>query len=183
MSKSKLEKLTNIKWLNLFVRNYDDGMKYYFASRRSIDNCGKSGFVDAVRVLPYFIENGKIKIVVIKNYRYAVENYLYELPAGCKDAGEDDESCAIRETMEETGAKVEELKFMYGGYTSAGLTDEYETCFEAKVKMEGEQQLEDIEKIDLKIIDLDEIPDLCKQDNFCLQSKAMLLDFYVRNKK
>src|SRR5687767_10020366 len=43
------------------------------------------------------------QILLIRQYRYAAEDYLYEVPAGRLDPGEAPEACALRELREETG--------------------------------------------------------------------------------
>lgn len=183
MEKVKPVKLTNIKWLNLFERKYSNGIDYFFASRRNTDRAGTLGEIDAVRILPYFEENGKIKVVAIKSYRFPLEDYTLELPAGIKEQGEDSRICAVREVAEEIGAEVESIDEEFGGLSGPGLTDEFIRCYVARVKLNGVQHLEKEENIEIKVIDFDDIPEFCNADNFCLQSKLMLLNFYYKNKK
>lgn len=183
MEKVKPVKLTNYKWLNLFERKYKNGIDYFFASRRDVNNAGTMGKVDAVRILPYFEQDGKIKVLAIKNYRYPLEGYTYELPAGISEAHEDPFEGAKRETREEVGAEIISIDEEFGGYPGPGLTDEFIKCYVAKVKFDGVQHLEKEELIDIQIIDLEDIPKFCDADNFCLQSKLMLLNFYYKHKK
>lgn len=178
MKKVKAKRLAGSKWLSLYVREYGENFNYYFCSRRKEEDVGVPGYVDAVRVLPYFEENGKIKVAIIKNYRYPLENETYELPAGLAEQGEDAKTCAIRETEEEVGAEVISIDDGFGGYAGPGLADEFIKCYIAKVKLTKTQHLDETEVIKVKIIDVDEIPGLMKEDMFCLQSKLMLLAFY-----
>lgn len=183
MEKIKPVKLTNTKWLNLFERKYSNGIDYFFASRRSADRAGTFGEIDAVRILPYFEENGKKKVVAIRSYRFPLEDYTFELPAGIKEYGEDALLCAKREVSEEIGAEVEAIEEEFGGLSGPGLTDEYIRCYVAKVKLNGTQHLEKEENIEIKVVDFDDIPGFCEANNFCLQSKLMMLNFYYKNKK
>ncbi|HJR65664.1 MAG TPA: NUDIX hydrolase [Gemmatimonadaceae bacterium] len=64
------------------------------------------------------------QLLLIKQYRYAANGYLYELPAGRLDPGEAPEECARRELREETGCSAERVEFLYTMYTTPGFTDE-----------------------------------------------------------
>jgi ADP-ribose pyrophosphatase len=64
------------------------------------------------------------QLLLIKQYRYAAEGYMYEIPAGRLNAGEDPRACAIRELREETGCSALNIQHMYTMYTTPGFTDE-----------------------------------------------------------
>jgi ADP-ribose pyrophosphatase len=64
------------------------------------------------------------QLLLIKQYRYAAEDFLYEVPAGRLDPGESPESCARRELLEETGCRAEQVDFLFTMYTTPGFTDE-----------------------------------------------------------
>jgi ADP-ribose pyrophosphatase len=64
------------------------------------------------------------EILLIRQYRYAAEQYLYEVPAGRLDAGEAPEVCAARELREETGYRAERIVPLFTMYTTPGFTDE-----------------------------------------------------------
>lgn len=64
------------------------------------------------------------QILLIKQYRYAADAFIYEVPAGRLDAGEDPAACAARELREETGCTAETLEFLFTMYTTPGFTDE-----------------------------------------------------------
>ena len=64
------------------------------------------------------------QILLIRQYRYAADGYLYEIPAGRLDAGEDPAVCARRELKEETGCTAERVEHLYTLYTTPGFTDE-----------------------------------------------------------
>src|SRR6476619_2276177 len=50
------------------------------------------------------------QILMIRQYRYAAEGYLYEIPAGRLNPGESPESCAARELKEETACTAESIE-------------------------------------------------------------------------
>jgi len=63
-------------------------------------------------------------ILLIRQYRYAADGPIWEIPAGRLDAGEDSESCARRELEEEAGARAQRLERLTTIYTTPGFLDE-----------------------------------------------------------
>lgn len=63
-------------------------------------------------------------ILLIRQYRYAAGGFLWEIPAGTLDAGEDPETCARRELLEEAGVKAGRLERLTSIFTTPGFTDE-----------------------------------------------------------
>jgi len=93
-------------------------------------------------------------ILLLKQYRYAADGYLYEVPAGRLDKGEDPADCARRELKEETGCtaeRVEPLTFMY---TTPGFTDERIHLFMASGLTQGEIGRESNEFIEVETVPL-----------------------------
>ena len=64
------------------------------------------------------------QVLLIRQYRYAAEQYLYEVPAGRLDPNETPEHCARRELREETGCEAERVEHLFTMYTTPGFTDE-----------------------------------------------------------
>lgn len=83
---------------------------------------------DAVAILPLRDDSG---CYLIRQYRYAIDRYIYEVPAGTLNPGEDPLDTARRELIEETGFQAE--TFIPRGfiYTTPGFTDEKIHLFEA----------------------------------------------------
>jgi ADP-ribose pyrophosphatase len=106
-------------------------------------------------VVPVF-DNGDV--LMIKQYRYPIDKFIYELPAGKLDPEEDPEDCARRELEEETGYKAERLAKLTAFYTTPGFCTEKLHIYLATglQKLESGQQLEEgeasisIETIPLK---------------------------------
>src|SRR5438046_10508123 len=63
-------------------------------------------------------------ILLIRQYRYAAGGLLWEIPAGTLDPGEDPETCARRELLEETGVTAGRLQRLTSLWTTPGFTDE-----------------------------------------------------------
>jgi ADP-ribose pyrophosphatase len=64
------------------------------------------------------------EVVLIRQYRYAANGYLYEIPAGRLNPDESAEQCADRELREETGYSAGRLRQLTTIYTTPGFTDE-----------------------------------------------------------
>jgi len=64
------------------------------------------------------------QLLLIRQYRYAAEGFLYEIPAGRLERGEAPEHCARRELREETGCAAERCDHLFTMYTTPGFTDE-----------------------------------------------------------
>ena len=63
-------------------------------------------------------------VVLIRQFRYPIKDFLYELPAGKLDPGEDPALCAARELEEETGYMAESLTKLTAIYTTPGFCTE-----------------------------------------------------------
>jgi ADP-ribose pyrophosphatase len=63
-------------------------------------------------------------IVLISQYRYLVDRFIYEIPAGSPDPGESLEDGARRELREETGCEADRLIKLASFYSSVGMTDQ-----------------------------------------------------------
>lgn len=63
-------------------------------------------------------------ILLIRQYRYAAEGPIWEIPAGRLDPGESPEQCALRELEEEAGARAERVEPLTTMYTTPGFLDE-----------------------------------------------------------
>lgn len=83
----------------------------------------------AVAVIAVTNEN---KIVMVEQFRKALERNLVEIPAGKLEKGEAPDVCAARELEEETGYICETLELVNSFYTSPGFADEIVHVYEAR---------------------------------------------------
>lgn len=104
-----VKKMTDNAFLNMYEADGVDRdgkhFPYYFVTRRDqaqMEFHTREFRADGV-VVYALMEDNPEKIVLVRQYRYPLNDYLYELPAGLVDAGEDGSSTAIREMKEETG--------------------------------------------------------------------------------
>jgi ADP-ribose pyrophosphatase len=94
------------------------------------------------------------QIMLLKQYRYAAEEFLYEIPAGRLDPGEKPIDCARRELREETGCEAATLEHLYSFYTTPGFIDERIHAFLAVGLTRGESNRETDEFITIEMMTL-----------------------------
>lgn len=94
------------------------------------------------------------QVLLLRQYRYAAEQYLYEVPAGRLDPGEAPDICARRELQEETGCEAESVQHLFTMYTTPGFTDEKIHVFMAVGLTRGENAREADEFIELETMAL-----------------------------
>ena len=94
------------------------------------------GAVCCVPILP----NGKI--VLIRQYRYAVKEEMVEIPAGKLDQNEIPEKCALRELEEEIGNRANKLTFLANIHPAVGFTNEKMWLYLAEKLVKTEQSLD-----------------------------------------
>jgi ADP-ribose pyrophosphatase len=82
----------------------------------------------SVAVVPII---GEGEVLLIRQYRYAIKGYLYEIPAGTLEKGETPEQCALREMVEETGYLPKKLEKLGQLYPSPGVMDELMHLYKA----------------------------------------------------
>lgn len=109
----------------------------------------------AAAVVPV-TEDGKI--LMVRQYRNALDRYTLEIPAGALD----DESepgiiCAGRELEEETGYRCDELEWLITLRTTVAFCDEKIEVFVAQNLIASEQHLDEDEFIDLKAYTIEEL--------------------------
>lgn len=125
-----------------------DTVRFPDGSTRELEMVRHPG---ASAVIPFLDdpEGADPRVVLIRQYRYAADGYVYEIPAGRLDSGEDPKSCALRELQEETGYSATELIRLATFYTTPGFTDEKIHLFAAVGLSAGESQRESDEILDL----------------------------------
>ena len=94
------------------------------------------------------------QVLLIRQYRYAANGYMYEIPAGRLDDGEEPATCARRELKEETGCTAERVEHLYTLYTTPGFTDERIHLFMAVGLTRGETGHEADEFMEIETIPL-----------------------------
>lgn len=112
----------------------------------------------AAAVLPVLPDG---RIILIRQYRNALERETLELPAGCRDSlTEDTKVCAARELEEETGYSSNNISFLLSLRTTVAFCDEFVDVYLAKDLVPGEQHLDDAESIEVEIFELEDLQEM-----------------------
>jgi len=94
------------------------------------------------------------QIMLIKQYRYAAESFIWEIPAGRLEPGEDPSECARRELREETGCSAAAFEHLFTMYTTPGFTDERIHLYLATGLTRGETAHEADEFMSVEVMSL-----------------------------
>ncbi|MEW6078032.1 MAG: NUDIX hydrolase [Thermodesulfobacteriota bacterium] len=105
----------------------------------------------AVAVVP-FLDEGTV--ILIHQYRHSVGDYIWEIPAGTLDAGEDPLACAGRELIEETGFRAGTFTAIGPIFPAPGYSDEQIHLFLAGDLAPDVQNLEPDEVIHVRRVPL-----------------------------
>lgn len=182
MTKVKnINTLSATKYLSLYSADYinkkGDLRNWTIASRKNLETIESKFFhggedkIDAVVILANHVDENKL--VLIRQFRVPINNYILELPAGLIDGNEEIEEAVRRELKEETGLDLIEIDregTKEKVYISAGMTDESVafvkcTC-NGTVSKENLEDDEDIEVVMVtkeeakKLIDSNEVMDI-----------------------
>ncbi len=115
---------------------------------------------DTVLIIPV-LNNGKI--LMERQWRYPVDKYIYELPAGTVDKGEPPKKTAIRELKEETGYTAKSMRFLFKGYPAPGLMNEMMYFYLATGLKKGQAKLDKDEVISLHPISVSKAMSMVKE--------------------
>jgi ADP-ribose pyrophosphatase len=110
----------------------------------------------SVVILAVDESGGEPRVLLERQYRYAAQSYLWELPAGRIDPGESALAGAKRELIEETGYRAKKWKRVLHFYASPGFLDETMEIFLARGLTLGEAQPEADEVIECHLVPLTE---------------------------
>lgn len=107
---------------------------------------GSTGRLEMIRhsgasaVLPFLDDprSADPRVLLIRQFRHAADDFIWEIPAGRLDPGEAPEDCARRELREETGFTARRLRHLTTIYTTPGFTDERIHLFAASGLEPGE---------------------------------------------
>ncbi len=177
MQVMKVKKMTDERYTNFFSLTYKGGKKdvrWTMVSRRKLPEAIKASLnPDAVHILPYSYVNGEAIVYLTKEFRYPTGREIYGIPAGCVEKGEDGRLSGAREIGEEIGGTVVDIEKSENlFYASAGLTDEKKEIYEAKVKLDKEQALEETEQIKVIPVKLSQVEEMLDDENLPFDGTA-----------
>jgi ADP-ribose pyrophosphatase len=109
----------------------------------------------AAAVLPVLSDG---KILMVRQYRNALERETLEIPAGARDSKtEDTRVSAARELEEETGYRAKKVNYLLSLRTTVAFCDEFIDVYVAEELEPGKQHLDDAESIDVEAFELSEL--------------------------
>ena len=183
-----VKRQTNNRFLNLYELDavFRDGSRapYYVASRRkdldSIKAVTHDNHADGVILYGVYGEE-KDKVVLIRQFRYPINGYVYEFPAGLVEPGEDMLDAGVREMQEETGLQfrpVDGGPYSRPFFTTIGMTDEscgtvYGYC-SGTPSVAGQEGTEDIQVV---LADREECKRILREENVAIMCAYMLMHF------
>lgn len=143
----KSEKIYEGKILNLKVDTVELPDKKY-SKREIVEHPGGVGIITIT---------SNNSLVLVKQYRKAIEEFIWEIPAGKLEVNEEPRETAIRELREETGYEANKLTYITEFYTSPGYCNEKIHLFLAEDLIEVEASPDPGEFLEKKIIPLDDL--------------------------
>ena len=180
-----IKKQTCNRFLNLYELDaiFRDGSEapYYVASRRkNVENLKAvthDNHADGVILYGVYGEK-KDKVVLVRQFRYPINDYVYEFPAGLVEPGEDMLEAGTREMYEETGLNFTPVQTAPPYFTTIGMTDE--SCGTVFGYCSGEPSnahQEGSEDIQVVLADREECKRILKEENVAIMCAYMLMHF------
>lgn len=185
----KIVQQTRQRFLNMFELTVEDRTgdihPYYVASRAANEDelKLKTRKNNADGAIIYAIHRGEQdRIVLIRQYRYAIGDYIYELPAGLIDEGESYRQTAVREMKEETGLTFSPIEYdeCYSEpfFTTVGMTDEScRTVFGEAFGEPSNAFLEASETIEVVLADRTQAKEILKTQKLSVMAGYLLMNF------
>ncbi len=189
MQIKKVEQITHEKWLNLYSATFEHKGHighWLYASRKPQPNTEHRA--DAVIIVPVLrppsippgtggMEGGP-RLVMVREFRVPVGDYIFAFPAGLLDENESIEQAAHRELMEETGLEVVAVhRVTQPLYSSSGLTDESVALIfvDARATPEARAKPEALEDLEVVMLDYAGICRLCDDRSARIEARAWLI--------
>ena len=184
-----IEKLTDNRFVNLYHLDatsvHKTRVSYYVASRaKNIEDLKlttRQNTPDGVVIYSIYGEN-RDKVVLVRQYRYAIGDYIYEFPAGLVEPGESYHEGAVRELFEETGLTLTPIPVAEGYqkpyFTTVGMTDE--SCATVFGYASGEISTaaqEASEEIEIVLADREEAKRILREEKVAIMCAYMLMHF------
>ena len=184
----EIRQITHNRFLNhyeLEAIHRDGSVSPYYVASRAKDTTMLKAVTHANpsdAVVLYGVYGEKMdKLVLIRQYRYPLGDYVYEFPAGLIEPGEDMRQAAIREMYEETGLTFtpkEAGAYSRPFFTTIGMTDEScGTVFGYCTGTPTNRHQEASEDIQVIIADRSECKRILKEENVAIMCAYMLMHF------
>ena len=123
------------------------------------------------------------KVALVKQFRYAYGEAIYEIPAGKLNEGEDPMLAAERELGEETGMIADELVLRFVLYPTPGYTNEKIFIYEALGVREGKQHLDEGEFLNVEFVPIEVALEMVENGAICDAKTIVALQRYALEHK
>ncbi len=123
------------------------------------------------------------KVALVKQFRYAYGEAIYEIPAGKLNEGEDPMLAAERELGEETGMIADELVLRFVLYPTPGYTNEKIFIYEALGVREGKQHLDEGEFLNVEFVPIEVALEMVENGVICDAKTIVALQRYALEHK
>jgi ADP-ribose pyrophosphatase len=123
------------------------------------------------------------RILLVRQYRYGVNQTLWEIPAGTLDAGERPLTCAKRECEEETGHRPKRLKKLGSYVTSPAGTNEKVYVFLATDLVKTQMNLDPDEVLSVKAFSISQVKRMLKTQKIIDAKSIIGLHWFFENRK
>ncbi len=123
------------------------------------------------------------KVLLVRQYRYAYGESIYEIPAGKLEKGEDPSFSAMRELEEEGGIKASELKLLYVVYPTPGYTNEKIYIYQALGGEKTSAHLDEGEFLETEYVPLEKVKQMLKNGEIKDAKTIIALQAYFLAKK
>ena len=107
------------------------------------------------------------RLLLVRQYRRAADRVLLEIPAGTREPGEDAESCAKREVIEETGYEARAVRRLGGFFSAPGFCTEFLDCYLLTDLAEKHGQADDDENIEVERLTAEEAIAAIRSGEIC----------------
>ncbi len=184
-----VEKKTDNRFLNMYDIQYENKVGgqgiYHIASRvSSVESLKMNTRVNRPDGVIIYALYGprRDKVVMVRQYRFSIDDYVYEFPAGLVDAGETYAEAGARELKEETGLDFTPVKanemFSKPLFTTIGMTDEScSTVYGYASGSISKAGLEDNEDLEVVLADRKEVRRILQEEHVSINCGYLLMHF------
>ena len=120
------------------------------------------------------------KILMVKQFRYAYKEEIWEIPAGKVNAGEDSVKTALRELEEEGGIKADNMELLFTVYPSPGYTSEIIRIYRATGLTETRAHLDEDEFLSAEWIEKPRLKNMIERGEIKDSKTLIALLFALR---
>lgn len=185
----EIHQLTDNPFLNLYQMDAIDtkgrDFNYYFASRNDAEHIKiRTKSIQAEGIVIYAVTaEPEPRLALIRQYRYPIDAFMYELPAGLVDGDETPGMAAAREMKEETGLDFTEYT---GGkaccrrpyFMGPGFTDETSASVFGTVRGSiSDEFVEDTEEIQVILADKEKVRQILEKERVSMRGAYLMMHF------